>query len=525
MGDEEREAAAVVADPGLVDFLGGPRTAKNEEGVNIEDEREAESPSPNNREAKWRRGFEELEAENLAFRKAMLKLEDQLRLEKYNLEREKLEKMELRNKLIDFELNLPENDAQGDDGESDGSGDAPAPFLSPPAPRIHSKTKDELAKQDESRNDDTESLHSNVSESSASASGSFEPQGYEPSEAGASRFTDGNSTLDDFDRSLKDLNANFPRIPRTSSRARSSDLAARFQREADLTDERNQLRKQLDACSHDLRQAKLKEKQAVRKVKILLSRLKKERSRRLATKKSLKAEQRKSGSLSGHIEKVMVALRLEANGKQKQKLKERALQKSLDTEKERGALLREKCTIADQAIIQLKEQAEMLAGQLQLADDRYNDLRSRLEVERSSKNSEAAFWKKVAMKYERKKAKAASAPETSMPDASPMRKGASSTRRKIKRRKAKGKRRKHSAFPTVPTLFPKRSVPEETEPAMHLDYSTNIFPELKDVMGTDVSLMYSPEVSRRPHEDDVDIDNITGMKFSLGDISVKETAL
>ena len=94
MGDEEREAAAVVADPGLVDFLGGPRTAKNEEGVNIEDEREAESPSPNNREAKWRRGFEELEAENLAFRKAMLKLEDQLRLEKYNLEREKLEKIE-----------------------------------------------------------------------------------------------------------------------------------------------------------------------------------------------------------------------------------------------------------------------------------------------------------------------------------------------------------------------------------------------------------------------------------------------
>ncbi len=483
--------------------------------------------SPTNREAKWREGYEELQAENLAIRKAMLKLEEQLREQKINLDEERLEKMELRNKLIDKELKEPDYREAASLKEELTEGSV-VPFVIPP-PGIHSGDEGDQASNDE----DSESESGSIGSANSDNTGDSQLRSefpYAESDMG-SRMTETTSLLHDFDRSFKDMNSNYPRMPRTSSRARTSDLAIRFKKEADLTAERNGLLKKLTRCEGKLMEAKSSERKAVRKYRVLLRRMKRERSRRVSLKKSLSSARKKSGALSGHIEKLMVALRLEANAKQKQRNKEKSLQKMLDVEREKVQLLREKCSVADAAIVQLKEQTEMLAGQLQLADERHHDLRTRLEVERENKNGETAFWKKVAMKYEKKKAakgstkvirrKSRNASSHVLEDGEPV-------RRQLKKRVRKGKKRTkaQNLFPTVPTLFPKRTMPEEPEQSRHLDYTTNIFPELNDVIGNDESVKYKAERGsnggetvggERPKQRD--------MKFSLGDIHMTETTL
>jgi hypothetical protein len=56
--------------------------------------------------------------------------------------------------------------------------------------------------------------------------------------------------------------------------------------------------------------------------------------------------------------------------------------KALEAERTRSALLVEKATIQDSAIVQLKEQVEMLTGQLRVQDRTHDDMRARLMLER-----------------------------------------------------------------------------------------------------------------------------------------------
>ena len=75
------------------------------------------------------------------------------------------------------------------------------------------------------------------------------------------------------------------------------------------------------------------------------------------------------------------------------------MEKDLEKELRKNKLMREKAAVAEQVISQLREQTEMLAGQLQLGDERYADLRSRLLIERHNKKQEKQ--KLMAMMRER----------------------------------------------------------------------------------------------------------------------------
>ena len=137
------------------------------------------------------------------------------------------------------------------------------------------------------------------------------------------------------------------------------------------------------------------------------------------------------------------------------------------------------------------------------------------------------------MKYERKKAaknatkKATTSRrvvrdlETQHDDSEPQ-----VARRPLRKRGRKKKEDTYHKFPTVPTLFPKRSPPEEQTIQRHLDYTNNLFPELSDVIGNDTSvyMMLRGETFWR--------DNWwwqenrkTGVKISLAGIEVTEATL
>ena len=153
------------------------------------------------------------------------------------------------------------------------------------------------------------------------------------------------------------------------------------------------------------------------KVKELHYSVRSEREKKKDLAADLEAADKKVVALSNHIEKLMVALKMHAREKGKGKEKREKLEKQLAKEKRRSRLIREKAALGEQVsgrlegvfstsllcfarflsathphpkqvIVQLKEQTEMLAGQLQLGDERYADLRSKLLIERHNKKQE-----------------------------------------------------------------------------------------------------------------------------------------
>ena len=179
----------------------------------------------------------------------MLKLEEQLRKQTINLDQERLEKIELRNKLIDMELHdTTSSHDERNTSDDDSDGDNIDSLVLPPAPGRHTGEIDEDEGPNEQDSDDDLNSDSESERGVSKESDSIRyahargDRIYAESDAG-SRTTDAKSLLNDFDRYFKDLNANYPKMPRTSSRARTSDLALRFKKEADLIDERNSLKK------------------------------------------------------------------------------------------------------------------------------------------------------------------------------------------------------------------------------------------------------------------------------------------
>ena len=90
----------------------------------------------------------------------------------------------------------------------------------------------------------------------------------------------------------------------------------------------------------------------------------------------------KVAALTKHIEKLMVALRLHAQAqartKEEKNMKERQLKKT----KKKANLTRNKAFLSSRVIAQLRQQVDMLTGQLRLADDRFAELRGVIDVER-----------------------------------------------------------------------------------------------------------------------------------------------
>ena len=128
------------------------------------------------------------------------------------------------------------------------------------------------------------------------------------------------------------------------------------------------------------------------------------RAERTKAQKAVRRAQQgdeKVAVLSEHIEKLMVALRLQAQAKERRQKDTKGVARRLNKERKKAKLMRKKGDVGERVIMRLKEQTEMLAGQLQLADERYADLRSRLDLERRNKNREAQKWRRIAEDRER----------------------------------------------------------------------------------------------------------------------------
>ena len=124
--------------------------------------------------------------------------------------------------------------------------------------------------------------------------------------------------------------------------------------------------------------------------------LKKERSRRVAAETESEKLKDKVKGLTKHIEKLMSALRVQAQEKNRRDEEAARTGRKVNKMKRKINLTRNKGYLSERVIVQLRQQVEMLTGQLRLADDRFTELRSTLDMERRTnqalqKKSKRAF--------------------------------------------------------------------------------------------------------------------------------------
>ncbi len=111
----------------------------------------------------------------------------------------------------------------------------------------------------------------------------------------------------------------------------------------------------------------------------------------------LERERMHVAELQEHVHKLSIALRIEAQAKQQLERKLVDGEARFSRLRDKALLYRERAREGDAALAHMKAEIDMLSGQLQLLDDRYTDVRFKLELERHSKNEEAGLWKKVAL--------------------------------------------------------------------------------------------------------------------------------
>ncbi len=115
--------------------------------------------------------------------------------------------------------------------------------------------------------------------------------------------------------------------------------------------------------------------------------LKKERNRRvMAETENYKLTDKVKG-LTKHIEKLMSALRVQAQEKNRREEQAAKTGRKVNKMKRKITLTRNKGFLSERVIVQLRQQVEMLTGQLRLADDRFTELRSTLDMERRTNQS------------------------------------------------------------------------------------------------------------------------------------------
>lgn len=118
------------------------------------------------------------------------------------------------------------------------------------------------------------------------------------------------------------------------------------------------------------------------RIRDLHSMLKKERNRRLSAENENDKLHDKVTSLTKHIEKLMSALRVQAHERSRRQEESRKEGHKSAKMKRKMKLTRNKSFLSERVIVQLRQQVEMLTGQLRLADDRFTDLRATLDMER-----------------------------------------------------------------------------------------------------------------------------------------------
>lgn len=115
-------------------------------------------------------------------------------------------------------------------------------------------------------------------------------------------------------------------------------------------------------------------------------RLRNEREQKTKLANELNEETKKVEALSDHIEKLMIHLKHEAISKARSLSDQSKLQRELDATNVRIEHLEKKNDRKDKAIADLRETGKLLEDQLRLMDEKYMDIRSKLDWTRTQTN-------------------------------------------------------------------------------------------------------------------------------------------
>jgi hypothetical protein len=119
------------------------------------------------------------------------------------------------------------------------------------------------------------------------------------------------------------------------------------------------------------------------KISEMSQRLRNERELKSKLNKDLAGETKKVEALSDHIEKLMVHLKHEAISKARSLADQSLLQRELDMAKTRIEHMSKKNERKDKVITELRETGKLLEDQLRLMDEKYMEIRSKLDWTRS----------------------------------------------------------------------------------------------------------------------------------------------
>jgi len=119
------------------------------------------------------------------------------------------------------------------------------------------------------------------------------------------------------------------------------------------------------------------------KVSQMVLRLRMEREVKFKVQKELSIEKNKVEALSDHIEKLMVHLKHEAIAKARSLVDQSRLQREMEMMRTRNSAMTKKNERKDQVIVELRESGKLLEDQLRLMDEKYMELRSKLDWTRT----------------------------------------------------------------------------------------------------------------------------------------------
>jgi len=128
----------------------------------------------------------------------------------------------------------------------------------------------------------------------------------------------------------------------------------------------------------------------------LVDRQKMEKEGRLKAEQQIVEADQKIEILSDHIEKLMFHLKHEAAAKAKAYGAQRRVQRELELLKARNAALLKKNQSREKVILELKEGSKILEDQLRLMDEKYIELRTKLDWQRSKSEKELKKYKNQA---------------------------------------------------------------------------------------------------------------------------------
>mmetsp|Transcript_37196 Transcript_37196/g.77914 ORF Transcript_37196/g.77914 Transcript_37196/m.77914 type:complete len:439 (-) Transcript_37196:122-1438(-) len=139
------------------------------------------------------------------------------------------------------------------------------------------------------------------------------------------------------------------------------------------------------------------------KVSQMVQRLRTEREVKSKFQKDLSTEKSKVEALSDHIEKLMVHLKHEAIAKARSLADQSRLQREMEMMRTRNSVMTKKNERKDQVIAEMRESGTLLENQLRLMDEKYMELRSKLDwtrfqTERIVKKKEEEV-KQLRMKF------------------------------------------------------------------------------------------------------------------------------